>query len=114
MGKIILEELVFYAYHGFYEFENKTGGEFKVDLEITLDFSEDIQDDRLEGTVNYEDLYKIVSNEMQIQSKLLEHVAFRIKKNIQETYTSITDIKVKIRKMNPPIKGRITSVGVEI
>jgi dihydroneopterin aldolase len=114
MGKIILENLQFYAYHGFYDYESKIGGEFVVNLEVELDFQSQIEEDNIEGTINYENLYAIVKEEMGERSKLLEHVAYRIKDKIQNQFALTKGIKVNIQKMNPPIQGRIGSVGVEV
>ena len=51
---------------------------------------------------------------MQIQSKLLEHVAERIAKTLFNHYNQIMALKVKITKQNPPIPGVYDGVGVEI
>ncbi|MDH4460827.1 MAG: dihydroneopterin aldolase, partial [Flectobacillus sp.] len=73
MGIIALEGLEFFAYHGYYEEEQKIGNRYQVDIQITTDFSEAAEEDKLGGTVNYEDLYRIIASIMKDKIKLLEH-----------------------------------------
>ena len=37
--KILLENMMFYGYHGVYEYEREQGQRFYVDVELHLDFS---------------------------------------------------------------------------
>ena len=51
---------------------------------------------------------------MEQKSHLLEHVARRILTKVRQTYPEITDCKVKISKLNPPLGGKIGSVSVTL
>ena len=42
------------------------------------------------------------------------HVARRILTKVRQTYPEITDCKVKISKLNPPLGGKIGSVSVTL
>lgn len=105
MGIIALEGMEFFAYHGFYEEERKVGNRFIVDLAVTLDLTQPAQTDKLSQTVNYEVLYNIVKEEMEIQSHLLENMAGRIVDKIYHKYPHIESITVSIAKQNPPVGG---------
>lgn len=105
MGKVALEGLEFFAYHGFYEEERKMGNKYEVNIEVSTDLSKAANEDRLSGTVNYEDLYRIVYEEMQIPSKMLENIGHRIVKRTFDFFPEIKDVKVEISKYNPPVKG---------
>jgi len=112
--KIALEGMEFFAYHGLYEEERKNGNNFRVDVEIETDFTKGVLSDDISGTFNYEEIYKIVSSEMSITSKLLEHVAGRILDKIQAQRSTIFAIKVVIQKLNPPLPGKVEKSMVEM
>ena len=114
MGKIILENIRIYAYHGCMEEEAKIGTDYLIDLEVETDLSKSIASDELKDTVDYVLLNKIVKEEMKIRSKLIEHVAGRILDRIKIEIPEITKTRLKIAKTNPPIGGDVKSVCVEI
>ena len=105
MGKVALEGIEFFAYHGYYEEERKIGNKYEVNIEVTSDLSSAAQTDSLSGTVNYEMLYKIIQDEMMIPSKLLEHVGKRIIDKVMSRFDEIDSATIEISKFNPPVKG---------
>lgn len=105
MGLIALEGLEFFAYHGFYEEEQKIGNKYSVDIIIETEFQQAAVDDDLSATVNYEELYKIACAVMGQKSKLLEHVAFQIIDKIRGIYPFVKKVTVSVSKHNPPIGG---------
>jgi dihydroneopterin aldolase len=105
MGIVTLEGMEFFAYHGFYEEEQKIGNRYSLDIVVSSDFEKAAVNDDLTGTINYEILYRIVKEEMAKPTKLLEHLAQRI---IDQTYTyypAIEWVEVSVSKFNPPIGG---------
>jgi dihydroneopterin aldolase len=113
MGKIKLEGMEFFAYHGFYEEERRIGNRYGVDVIAKAAFDQAALHDELAGTVNYEVVYAIVKEEMSISSLLLEHVAQRIATRIVAAFPSITKLKVRMRKHNPPIGGVCKAACIE-
>lgn len=105
MGIVALEGMEFFAYHGFYEEERKVGNRFIVDLAVTVDLTQPAQTDKLSQTVNYEVLYKIVKDEMEVPSHLLEHMAGRVLDRIYAKYPHVQAVTVHIAKQNPPVGG---------
>ena len=75
MSTISIEGMEFYAYHGHFAEEQIIGTWFVVDLFLKTDTTRAEQSDDLQDTVNYLEVYQTVKQEMQISSKLLEHVA---------------------------------------
>jgi 7,8-dihydroneopterin aldolase/epimerase/oxygenase len=114
VGKIFLEDIEFYAYHGHYAEERQTGGRFLVNLEIDAELEKACATDHLEDTYDYQQAYKIVSEEMQISSSLLEHVAGRILDRIIHSSERIKSATITLSKMNPPFGGNIKSVSIEL
>ncbi len=114
MVKIELIGLEFFAYHGVYAEEQHAGNNFMVDLTVEGDFSAAVASDDLAGTVDYEKLYNLVAEEMQVRSKLLEHVAGRIMSRIAAAHPEIKKITVRVAKLNPPIKGQCRATRVSM
>ena len=85
-GKVALEGLEFHAYHGVYPHERSSGNKFEVDVIVDTEFSESAFQDDLSGTINYEDLYAIVKEEMAKPSKLLETVGHAIAKKSLDSF----------------------------
>ena len=114
MVKIELIGLEFFAYHGVYSEEQKTGNNFIVNLSVAGDFDNAVGNDQLEGTIDYEKLYAVIADEMQTRSKLLEHLAGRILNRIIKGHPEIKEITVAIDKLNPPINGKCQATRVSI
>ena len=114
MIAIELVDLEFFAYHGVYEQERTAGNNFRVSLLVEGDFYQAVNTDVLDGTINYEVLFDIITREMHIPSNLLEHVAGRIRKGVLETFPETQKIIVSIEKLNPPIKGKCKATRVTL
>lgn len=112
MGVISLKGLKFDAYHGYYDKERELGNEFEVDISVTTDFYEAAIGDDLEKTVDYEDLYAIVEDEMKHTSLLLEHVVQKIVDRVLIEHKAVKKVKVSLTKFNPPIKGPCSAAVV--
>lgn len=113
-SQISMEQMEFYAFHGFYSEERKVGARFLVDLTLDIDLKKAGQSDQLEDTVNYELIYNVVRAEMEIPSQLIEHVAYRIKNALTEQFPEIQKLTLKLTKLNPPLGGKVGSVSVTI
>ena len=111
---ISLPSMRFYAYHGVIPQERIVGAEYLVDLQVKTDFTQALLKDDLDGTINYALIHEIVKEEMEIPSKLLEHVAGRISKHQLEAFPAIEQIKLGISKQNPPMGADNTCAGVSI
>ena len=72
MAFISLEGMEFYAHHGYYEEERKIGSKYSVDVKLELDLDLAAREDKLEGTVDYEKVYELVSKVMSKEAALLE------------------------------------------
>ena len=104
----------FYAYHGCFKEEQIIGTRFLLDLYLETDTESAESSDSLEDTVNYQEVYLLVKKEMEIKSKLLEHVGRRILDAIKEQYPQVSSAKLKISKMNPPLGGKMRNVSLTL
>jgi len=114
MGKIAIEGMRFYAFHGFYDEEQKIGNDYEVSVYVDTNFAAAASKDDLAGTVNYETIYRIVKIEMQKRTRLLEALAQRIIDKIKALFDTIETITLRLAKLSPPISGDINRVWIEI
>lgn len=113
MGKIIIEAMEFYAFHGHYQEEQIVGNRFLVDLEMEADLSSPAKSDKLDDAVNYQQAYQIIKNEMRrTKSNLLENIGKRILDALYADMEGIDKATIRVRKLNPPMGGPIKSVGI--
>ncbi len=112
MSTISIEQMEFYAYHGCFQEEQIIGTRFLVDLYLETDTKKAEKTDELADTVNYQEVYLLVKTEMEIKSKLLEHVGKRILDAIIKNFPEVGFAKLKISKMNPPLGGKMQNVSL--
>lgn len=114
MSVISIEGMEFFAYHGCFKEEQVIGTKFNIDLFLDVDTCKAERSDKLEDTVNYQAVYLLVKQEMESKSKLLEHVGRRILERLQVAYPEVEKAKLKIRKLNPPLGGKMDFVSLEL
>ena len=111
---IRLTDMLFYAYHGVLEQETKVGNHYVVNICMDADLTQACETDNVEDTINYAEVYALVNDEMNVPSKLLEHVAMRIFKSLQTSFPQIMNLEVRLAKNNPPIRGEVKCAEVTI
>ena len=114
MGKISLEGLDFFAYHGVSEEERRIGNKYTIDIEISADFGAAALGDSLNDTIDYSLVYAIVKDEVMISSKLLENVAKRISLKIFKEFSQVEKLSINVSKHNPPIGGVCTRAKINL
>ncbi|MBO8448409.1 MAG: dihydroneopterin aldolase [Bacteroidetes bacterium] len=105
-GIIELEGMEFHAFHGCLEEERTKGNTFVVDFRGTADLSAAAGSDRLEDTLDYGTIYRIVEKEMKQASALIENVAGRIVAAIEKEMPGFSEFSVRVSKRNPPVDGK--------
>ncbi|MBR6538489.1 MAG: dihydroneopterin aldolase [Bacteroides sp.] len=108
-----LENLRFYAYHGVMPQEQVVGNEYIVNLRMKVDVSKAMASDEVADTVNYAEVFEAIKKEMEIPSKLIEHVAGRITKRLFKEFPTIEEITLKLSKRNPPMGADIDAAAIE-
>lgn len=114
MSKILLENMEFFAYHGCFKEEQIIGNQFVVNLEIETDTSKAENSDKLSDTLNYQEAFNVVKEQMQQKSHLLEHVGKRILDALIATFPEVVHLKIRISKMHPPMGGKMQCVSLEL
>lgn len=114
MGEFRLKTMRFYAHHGAFAEERQIGGYYEVDVTYTLDAGKAEQDDDITETVNYQEIYDTVKEEMNKSSKLIENVSRRIADSIKRKFKQIDSIELTLSKMTPPLGGDVERVTYTI
>ena len=101
---ISLNGLRFYAYHGAEVQEAVTGAWYRVNVDICADVRSSMDSDSLNDTVNYARVASVIKQQMEIPSKLIEHVAGRIASELERCFGErIQSMTVTVIKENPPV-----------
>ena len=113
MSKISVNNIKVYAYHGCWEEEAIIGGEYIVDVDMDVNFTQSAKDDDLSKTADYVVVKEVVYREMAIRAKLIENVAYRIYEALKASLPVCNTISVRVTKLNAPMGGQVESVSVE-
>lgn len=111
---VALEGMEFFAFHGFYDEEQKIGNKYGVDLRVYVDLTAAAASDSLPRTINYEQLYAIVLGEMRLPARLLEHLGQRILDRVMTQFAYLGAAEVSVSKFNPPLGGICTRACVTL
>ncbi len=114
MGIIRLNNMIFYAHHGYYQAERELGQKFQVDLELECDFTRAIETDNLQDAINFEAVYHKVSDIFNsYKFTLLETLADRIAREILSNF-KVESCKIRVRKPQVPLNGFLDNVEIEL
>lgn len=102
MLTIKLNDLRFYGYHGVYEEENSTGGDFDVNVIVCFEPVK-VPVKHMDETIDYTHLYELVKRRMNKPTRLIETLAMEIAQEIFDTFAIACEVEVSVIKLNPPI-----------
>jgi dihydroneopterin aldolase len=114
MITVELHDAEFFARHGFYPEEQLLGCRFLIDISVGFMPIGELAGDNLANTVNYEQLYQIAALQMQKPRKLIETLGHAIVEEIKKEYPFIETATIVIKKLNPPLGGKVGHSGVTI
>jgi dihydroneopterin aldolase len=114
-GRILIEQLDIYAYHGFFSEEERLGQRFVLDLVLDVDLRAAALSDRLADTVDYGRAVAIVSEAFTARRyHLLEGAARAVALALFEAFAPVAGVEVTLRKPAPPIPATLGAVGVKL
>ena len=111
---IYLRNLRFHAYHGVMEQERIVGNGYVVNLRAKYSVEQAMVTDDIYDTLNYANMFEVISQEMSVPSNLIERVAYRIGDRLFRKFPRIEAIDIDVRKLNPPIAADSDGAGVEL
>jgi len=110
MFTIHLNNLKFYSFHGLHEEEMILGSEYEVNVKV--EFEEKGIVIKIEDTINYEKIFELVKQRMNIPTALLETIAQDLASLVHAADPRIRSVSVSVEKKNPPIANIKGTVGV--
>lgn len=112
--QISLLGMAFYAHHGHTDEEQETGRHYEVDCRVDCSTAKAATDDDLTKTVDYAQIYAVVSSVMTTRrSRLLEQLAEEIASRVL-ALPNAQAVKVTVRKLHPPVPGLARAAEVTI
>ena len=112
-GIIEIENMEFYAYHGHFKEEQVVGNKFLVTVSIETRVDAAAESDNLNDALDYQKVYRIIKDQMQIKSYLIENIADRIVSGLyKELGDKIIHLRLKLSKITPPLGGKIDKVSI--
>ncbi len=113
MGWIEIEGMEFYAYHGHFKEEQRVGNRFLIDLKIKTNLQPPAVSDNLKDALDYQKVYQIIKNEMDMKSFLIENIGKRILDGLENSFQGQAEqFILKLSKINPPLGGKVKKVSI--
>ena len=114
MDSIRIKNLKISARHGVYEFEKEKDGVFELDINLYLPLLKAGKSDRLEDTINYEDIISTVTKAFtEKQYALVEAAAQSVCDRLLNDF-KIDKITIRVRKPHTPIDADFETVEVQL
>ena len=114
MNKILIDNVMFYGFHGVYEYEREQGQKFYYDIEMYCNDITAAQTDDLNKGVDYIHVYQLVKDIAENKRfQLLEALTMHMADKILEACPVVAKAVVRVRKYGVPIAGPINFVQVE-
>ena len=113
-GTVSVRNLEFQGRHGWSAAERKTSRRFQVDVEMSVALDRALTSDRLEDTVDYYEVCKLV---VEIGEggpyRLLEATAGKMLRTLKARWPD-AKITVELRKLHPPCPGNPSHTSVRV
>lgn len=115
MTKFLISNVMFYGFHGVYEYEREQGQRFYYDVELTSDTDKACETDHIDDAIDYVSVYQLVKEIAENKRFcLLEALAAHIGDEVLAEYPLVREATVRVRKPSVPIAGPIDFVQVEV
>ncbi len=103
----------FHAFHGVHDAEQILGTDYMVDVYVTTSITKAAKDDDVAYTINYETIFQLCRLEMDKPRKLIETVVASVMARMKGQFPNMVSLKVRVRKLNPPLGGIVAWSCVE-
>ena len=114
MDCIRIKNLKVKARHGVYEFERKKDGTFELDIELYLSLEKSGQSDKLEHTIDYDNIVSIATKAFTGKDyNLVEAAAESVCEKLLYAL-KVAKVILRVRKPHAPINAEFDTIEVEL
>ena len=114
MDCIRIKSLKVEARHGVHEFERKKDGTFELDIEIYLHLEKSGQSDKLEDTIDYDNIVSIAIKAFAEKDyNLVEAAAESVCEKLLDAL-KVAKVILRVRKPHAPINADFDTIEVEL
>jgi dihydroneopterin aldolase len=115
MYTIHMKNCAFFARHGVHDEEEFLGQRFYVDAVLEVEPEFPLEDDRIDGTVDYGKAFKVIEKIIAGERRyLIEALAARVAAALRSTFPQIVRARITVRKPNAPVAGVLDYVEVTV
>ena len=115
MYVIRMKNCAFFARHGVLDEEEALGQRFYVDAALTVDPGQALQDDSIEGTVDYGVAFSVIETIITGKRRfLIEALALEVARALSARFPQIRKAEITVRKPNAPVRGVLDHVEVTV
>ncbi len=115
MYVIRMKNCAFFARHGVLDEEETLGQRFYVDAALTVDPGRALEDDSIDGTVDYGVAFQVIEKIITGQRRfLIEALALEVGKALVARFPQIARAEITVRKPNAPVPGVLDHVEVTV
>lgn len=115
MGKIIINDMEFFACHGHYPEEKTAGTKFIINVILIADTKAAELSDNIDDALNYQIAYVLIKETIEKSTyNLIEFLGNKIISQLFDSFSNLDKVKLEIKKINPAMGGQIKSVGIKL
>jgi dihydroneopterin aldolase len=112
---IRLQNCAFFARHGVHDAEETLGQRFYVDAVLTVASERPLEDDAIDGTVDYGTAFEVIETIIMGKRRfLIEALAQDVGKALCQRFAQISRAEITVRKPNAPVAGVLDHVEVTV
>lgn len=113
--EIRMKNCAFFARHGVYDQEEFLGQRFYVDAILLVDAGSALENDSIEGTVDYGRAFQVIEKIIAGERRyLIEAIALEIGRALCDEFAQIKQADITVRKPNAPVPGVLDYVEVRV
>ena len=115
MATIRIRNMMFYGFHGIYEYEREQGQKFFVDVALETRDNHAAETDKAEDGVDSAQVYTFVRDVVENKRfTLLQSLATEVNRQLLKTFPQCAAATTLIKKPSVPIAGPLDCVEVEV
>jgi len=99
---------------GVFDFEKSNPNKFLVSVDLWGDYHTSMQSDELKDTLDYQLVFALSNEVLALGGNLIETAAQKIMERIFLLDFPLTQVRVYIQKLDPPLDGKVSDTSFEL